>query len=457
MIPRIIHQTWKTDAIPDDFRAFSTTWRDCHPGWNYRFWNDRDLLEFVAGCYPELLELFCSYRHGVQRADAGRYMLLHHFGGVYADLDSECLQSFEPLASEQRLILCQEPANPNPLAADGRGFQTVLFNGVMASPAKHHFWPHLFQRLADCRHASNVLDSTGPYLLTGAALSYPAPGQLRIEDASFFNPPGPRPQADKTKCYAFHHLAGTWWKKHEPGWLKLRGAGLARRYHQAKSRLRGGSRLDPQTARAAVSPGAISAPLPEGKNIAILVPVRDASLHLPGFLAAIEKLDIPKTRLKLVFCEGDSRDHTYERLVQLTAPLKPFYRDIILLQQATGTNFDHSLRWLPSIQRRRRAGIAKVRNQLIDHGLNPTDDWALWIDVDVWSFPADIITQLLAAKARIVVPDCVTKPGGPSYDHNNFSSSLNPPQSPLFSPDQGRAFSAPGGLPVPAQVKRPAP
>lgn len=447
VIPRIIHQTWKTDAIPDDFRAFSITWRERNPGWEYRFWNDRDLLEFVASHYPELLELFCSYRHGVQRADAGRYMLLHHFGGVYADMDSECVQPLEPLVSEDRLILCQEPANPHSLAASCRGFREVLFNGVMASPAKHHFWPHLFQRMTDCRHASNVLDSTGPYLLTGAALSYPAPGQLRIEDANFFNPPDPSSQTDKMKCYAIHHLSGTWWEKHEPSWWRRRTAGLARRYYEVKSKFLGAPRLDSQTARAAVSPAAISAPLPEGKNIAILVPVRNASQHLPGFLSAVDKLDIPKTSLKLVFCEGDSHDHTYERLVQLTTPLKSSYRDIILLQQATGTNFNHSLRWLPSVQRCRRAGIAKVRNYLIDHGLNETDDWALWIDVDVCSFPADIIATLLAAKARIVVPDCVTKPGGPSYDHNNFNSTSTHRNHHYFRQIKDGLFQPPADYP----------
>ena len=81
MIPHIIHQTWKTDDIPGNFRAFSATWRDRNPDWTYRFWSDRDLLKFVAIHYPAFLELFCSYRLGVQRADAGRYMLLHHFGG----------------------------------------------------------------------------------------------------------------------------------------------------------------------------------------------------------------------------------------------------------------------------------------------------------------------------------------------------------------------------------------
>lgn len=426
MIPKIIHQTWKTNSPPPAFRAFANSWQTLNPGWEYKFWSDRDLLEFVSLTYPELLELFCSYQRGVERSDAGRYLLLHHFGGVYADLDAECVQSLEPLISENRLILSREPDSLNTHAARCRGMPTVLFNGVIASPKGHPFWPHLLRRMADCRHASSVLDSTGPYLLTGSVLSYPVPEELLIEDENFFNPKSPiykQPQKPApSPCYAIHHLAGTWWKTPRPNWRERVRNLLTIRYHQARVTLGGRSAPPAQTFRARVSPAALAAPLPSGKNVAILVPVRDASQHLPGFLAAIEKLDLPKSQIKLVFCEGDSSDDTFARLEQLTAPLKPLYRDIVLLRHHTGSKFEHSLRWLPALQRSRRSALAKVRNHLIQQGLNETDNWALWIDVDVWKFPTDILSQLFATRARIVTPNCVLKPGGRSYDLNNFKS-----------------------------------
>lgn len=93
MIPRIIHQTWKTDDVPARFRAYCATWRDRNPGWDCSLWTDRDLLEFVANHYPAHLDTFCGYKNGVQRADAARYMLLHHFGGFYMDIDTECQQT----------------------------------------------------------------------------------------------------------------------------------------------------------------------------------------------------------------------------------------------------------------------------------------------------------------------------------------------------------------------------
>lgn len=37
--------------------------------------------------YPWFLETFDSYPYPIQRADAIRYFVLHHFGGIYIDLD----------------------------------------------------------------------------------------------------------------------------------------------------------------------------------------------------------------------------------------------------------------------------------------------------------------------------------------------------------------------------------
>jgi mannosyltransferase OCH1-like enzyme len=40
--------------------------------------------------YPWFLETFDGYPYPIQRADAIRYFVLHHFGGIYIDLDDVC-------------------------------------------------------------------------------------------------------------------------------------------------------------------------------------------------------------------------------------------------------------------------------------------------------------------------------------------------------------------------------
>jgi GT2 family glycosyltransferase len=381
------------------------------------------LVSFVAEHYPDFLKTYCSYEAGILRADAARYMLLHHFGGVYADLDCECVASFAPIMAEDRVVLCCEPTLHTYGQAQFRGLPYLLFNGTMVSPPGHAFWPHLMSYLPNLAQAKDVLDATGPYVLTSAQLSFADQGSLIIHPSSLFAPfdrDGREEKAEgneSTKALSVHHWAGTWysdWRRSKL-WEEVR-----RRFYQGKYLLTRSRQLDTEAARRAVDPAVLQRAAPGEANIAVLVPLRDAADHIAPFLAAMEAIDYPKERIKLVFCEGDSSDGSWERLRTAVAPLESSYRGIVLLQKHLGTRLDHSKRAKPKLQRSRRSGIAKVRNHLIEHGLDANDDWALWIDIDVWQFPADIVTTLIRSGHRIVTPNCVKTSGGRSFDLNSF-------------------------------------
>lgn len=422
MIPQILHQTWKTDSIPEQFQAWTESWSRHNPGWTRMFWNDRTLLEFVGEHYPDFLPTFCSYRVGVQRADAGRYLLLHHFGGVYADIDCECVAPFAPIMAEDRIVLCREPESHFADQAAFRGLPYLLFNGTMASPPGHPFWLHLLSFLPDLRRAKEAIDATGPAVLTSAQLSFPDQASLVIHPSHLFTPldrdgrPGGK-AGDRAETLSVHHWAGTWWtpRPKESLWNAIR-----RQFYRARYLLTRGEQFDPEEARRGVDPAVLKKPPPVGANIAVLVPLRDASEHIASFLAAMQALDHPTERIKLVFCEGDSRDGSWDVLQAAVEPLRSVFRDIVLLQCQVGTKVDRKKRTKPRLQRARRSGLAKVRNHLIRHGLDDSDDWALWVDIDVWKFPADIVQTLVATGARIAVPNCVLVRGGDTFDLNSF-------------------------------------
>ena len=50
------------------------------------FWL-RDALLMHICRYPWFLETFDNYQFPIQRADAIRYFVLAHYGGIYIDLD----------------------------------------------------------------------------------------------------------------------------------------------------------------------------------------------------------------------------------------------------------------------------------------------------------------------------------------------------------------------------------
>ena len=60
-------------------------------------WTDASSREFIAQHYPWFLDTFDNYTYPIQRADAIRYFVLHHYGGIYMDLDIGCIRPLDPL------------------------------------------------------------------------------------------------------------------------------------------------------------------------------------------------------------------------------------------------------------------------------------------------------------------------------------------------------------------------
>lgn len=382
------------------------------------------LLDFVAEHYPEHLAVFCGYKAGVQRADAARYMLLHHFGGVYADIDCECVAPFDEIMAEERIVLCREPATHSAEEIALRNLPYLIFNGTMASPKGHPFWRHLLAYLPHTKEAREVIDSTGPFLLTAAQLSFADQGAFTLHPNTLFTPAdrdggaGPTPDAC-SPTLSVHHWIGTWWiHGKRPSLLNRLRSGIYRTRHE----LTQGAQLDIGATQAAVDRAAIDRSPPLGHNIAILVPLRDVADQIGPFLAALQQLEHPKERIKLVFCEDDSTDASWERLTDAVLPLKGHYRDIVTLRKTAGTRPNWVQRWKCGLQRARHADNAAIRNHMIAHGLDASDDWVLWIDINLWSFPADVIGRMVATGRRIIVPNCTTTPGGSSFDLNSFVS-----------------------------------
>ena len=218
MIPRIIHQSWKVEQVPDRWLAFQQSWRRNHPDYEYRFWTDDANRGFVAQFFPEFLAVYDGYRHPVSRADLARYLVVCHFGGIYADLDCESLKPLDDLLVGHELVFGLEPAShvKKPAVAS-RGFTRVVCNALFASVPRHPFWRHLFQLLMASKDEGNVLECTGPFALTRACDSYPLPQGITILPSDVLYPLDNylRPATDRVDAegpYTVHHWSGSWWR-----------------------------------------------------------------------------------------------------------------------------------------------------------------------------------------------------------------------------------------------------
>ena len=222
-IPHVLHQTWKDANLPPALAAWQQTWLEHNPGWQLHLWTDLDNRELIRTHYPWFLPIYDGYPHPIQRADAVRYFILHHYGGVYADLDFECLRPLEPLLAGKQLIFGLEPDEH--LSHDylrQHNLQQLICNAWMASIPGHPFWEHLFKALLASHRLAGALPSTGPFMLTHACLSYPEQQSITLEPASVLYPihsaekwdelPESRQQAIRQAAFAVHHWLGSYYR-----------------------------------------------------------------------------------------------------------------------------------------------------------------------------------------------------------------------------------------------------
>lgn len=133
-IPKIIHQTYKSASLPDHWKQTPVEWQENHPDWQYEFWSDERNRKLIEEHYPWFLEQYDSYATPIQRSDSIRYFILHHYGGIYADLDIISSRNLEQLLQNEELVFWQTP-------------NWGITNSLMASVPGHRFFEKLHEDL----------------------------------------------------------------------------------------------------------------------------------------------------------------------------------------------------------------------------------------------------------------------------------------------------------------------
>ena len=166
MIPRIIHQTYgrlsrarpvtvqPEVVVPTHLLEYQRSWRQHHPAWEYRFWDDAANEQLLAEHYPEFVGYFHDVEPPVLRWDMVRLAYLHRFGGVYADMDCEALRPLDPLVEGSRIVVGRE-LNGIGRVLRGRDY---IINALIASPAGHPLWLDIMQRMSACRRDRRLLE-----------------------------------------------------------------------------------------------------------------------------------------------------------------------------------------------------------------------------------------------------------------------------------------------------------
>lgn len=98
-VPKLIFLTWKVRLIPQAVRRCVDSFKERNPAWTVVVMSDADCLAWLAARRPADLAWYEALPKGILRADAMRLLWLHEMGGVYADIDVECLRSLDGLVA----------------------------------------------------------------------------------------------------------------------------------------------------------------------------------------------------------------------------------------------------------------------------------------------------------------------------------------------------------------------
>ena len=211
-IPKIFHQTWKDENIPERWVEYRDKLLELHPDWDYCLWTDAKNEAFINKHYPRLIDRFRSYPKPVMRADVIRYAIMDQVGGVYLDLDYEFIKPFD--LNESICIL------PLSRSTDYGDKELRIGNCIMASKPGHPFWKVVLQDLMEYTaeiglDELDVEKATGPLLLTRI---YNARKWEDIDtpERLLFHPPTPRNERQYKAIlgngisYGIHHADGSW-------------------------------------------------------------------------------------------------------------------------------------------------------------------------------------------------------------------------------------------------------
>ena len=177
--PKIMHQIllnehhFHDNDGPNKFAKYEAARNSCislHPDWHYMLWTDENATDWVHKHYPEkkypfddtpeVYQSYIKYRQTIQRTNILRYLLLHHYGGVYLDMDISCRENLDPLLRYPFLTPGAHPAGINNafiVARPGHPFLTKLIEQV---PKHNLTWtglPYVENMLSTgCMFVSNV-------------------------------------------------------------------------------------------------------------------------------------------------------------------------------------------------------------------------------------------------------------------------------------------------------------
>ena len=150
-IIKIVHQTWKDKNIPPQTEKYVNLVKKYTPGYEYKFWTDEDIEEFIED-HP-LKPLYDMLSPRIKQIDLFKYLVVYEHGGLFIDLDIELFRDPTPILR-------------NPIS--------IGSTAIFYSQPKQEEWLKVFEEIY-ARIECPILWSTGPKMLLEVMKPYLLP------------------------------------------------------------------------------------------------------------------------------------------------------------------------------------------------------------------------------------------------------------------------------------------
>ena len=238
-IPRRIIQTGKSAELPLLDKAAVVNLRLLNPNFEYLFFDDSQVEEFMGTEFPQHLDVFNGFHSRIQRYDFFRYLAVYRFGGFYFDTDvflassldnllqCGCVFPFEELTLQGFLRseygMDWEIGNYAFGAAAGDPFLNAIIQNCVRAQQQPEWAEAMMSSIPRMfRKDFFVLNTTGPGLISRTLAEYSgACGHVRV----LF----PEDVCDPSSWHCFgsygvHLQSGSW--RRRSGFLRRRLQGL---------------------------------------------------------------------------------------------------------------------------------------------------------------------------------------------------------------------------------------
>jgi len=245
-IPKIIHQIWLQgeNNIPEDYPNYSGSWKEKNPEFTYIMWDNDMIVELIKKTFPQFMVIYDSYPKLVQKVDAAKYIILYHFGGIYIDMDLECIHNLSGLLNSYdnntcECVLLKCDMNILTRLTFYSTTNDIMQNCFAMSVPNFYLWKSCINLMSiEDINIGNyellekyIFRTTGPGLLTNAYHNLKDKSKIYLLDTDIIEPLTSCQydyyECDKNDCkhmfpksYAIHHFGA---KHGSHGWMSGNG------------------------------------------------------------------------------------------------------------------------------------------------------------------------------------------------------------------------------------------